>query len=405
MLTPFRVDTNSLLITEHLEDIGLLVTSKTTVGDDVAEIRRLIGDALGSVDLVICTGGLGPTEDDVTREAVASALGVPLEIDEAVAERIRERFRSRGLPMPEINRRQALVPRGAQVLDNANGTAPGLWMTGRGTVVVLLPGPPREMAPMLETVVRDRLRAMSGGTKLVRRTVRIAGRSESEVDTLAKPLYERWRVGFVPVEATILASVGQIELHLTARAERHADAERALEAAVRELEEVLGSSVVSADGRTLEAVIGSMLRELGWTIAVAESCTGGLLASRLTDVPGSSAYVERGAVCYSNRAKTEWLGVPESMIARHGAVSEPVAKAMAEGIRTVSRSNVGIGVTGIAGPDGGTAEKPVGTVAIAVVSDYTTRVRTFKFLGNREHVKEQAVKAALDLTRLMLVER
>jgi nicotinamide-nucleotide amidase len=307
------------------------------------------------------------------------------------------------MTMPEINRRQAMVPRGATVLPNPNGTAPGLWMERGETAIALLPGPPREMKPMLEAVIAERLALKAGGHRLFRRVLKITGRAESDVDAQAQPVYGQWTAQPVPISTTILAVLGQIELHLTAEAVSQADADRALAAAVRELQQTLGPAVYSTDGRPLEAVVGDLLRERHLTIAVAESCTGGLLASRLTDVPGSSDYVERGVVCYSNRSKTELAGVPEAMIAEHGAVSEPVALAMAEGIRTRAGTNIGIGVTGIAGPGGGSPEKPVGTVAIAVVVDGERRVRTFQFIGGREMVKFQGAQSALNMTRLLVL--
>jgi len=402
MLTPFRVDTNSLFITERLNAIGCDVRLKAVVADDVAELARVIEAALTWADVIVVTGGLGPTEDDVTRDAVARALGTPLEVDEMIVDRLRDRFARRGMTMPEINKRQAMVQRGATVLPNANGTAPGLWLEHGRTMIVLLPGPPREMKPMLDSVIGDRLAPRAGGRGLFRRVLKIAGRAESDVDAQAQPVYGKWASQALPITTTILAVIGQIELHLTAAAASEADAGPVLDAAVRELETVLGPSIFSVDGRNLEAVVGDLLREHQLTIAVAESCTGGLLASRLTDVPGSSDYVERGVVCYSNRAKIELVGVPEAMIREHGAVSEPVAKAMAEGIRARSSANVGIGVTGIAGPGGGTPEKPVGTVSVAVVGDEETRVRTFQFIGGRDMVKFQATQSALNMTRLMI---
>src|SRR6185295_2050951 len=265
------------------------------------------------------------------RDGVARVLDVPLEIDEAIADRIRERFARRGMTMPDINRRQAMVPRGATVLPNPNGTAPGLWLENGKAAIVLLPGPPREMKPMLESVIAERLAATGGGAALFRRVLKITGRAESDVDAQAQPVYGKWTAQPVPIDTTILAVLGQIELHLTARAMNRADADAALDGAVRELQDVLGPAVYSIDGRSLEVVVGDLLRERKLTIAVAESCTGGLLTSRLTDVPGSSEYVERGVVCYSNRAKRELADVPEALIAEHGAVSEPVARAMAEG--------------------------------------------------------------------------
>jgi competence/damage-inducible protein CinA-like protein len=402
MLTPFRVDTNSLFITERLNAIGYDVRMKAVVGDDVGELARVIGGALEWAHLIVITGGLGPTEDDVTREAVAQVLHTPLDVDEAIVGRIRDRFARRGLTMPEINRRQAMVPRGATVLPNPNGTAPGLWAEQGSTALVLLPGPPREMKPMLEAVIAERLAPKAGGRGLFRRVLKISGRAESDVDAQAQPVYSKWTAQAVPISTTILAVLGQIELHLTASAERQSDADIALDEAVRQLQDVLGPSVYSVDGRALETVVGDLLRERHLTIAVAESCTGGLLASRLTDVPGSSDYVDRGVVCYSNRAKTELAGVPEALIREHGAVSEPVALAMAEGIRARAGTNIGIGVTGIAGPGGGTEQKPVGTVAVAVVVDGETRVRTFQFFGGRDMVKFQAAQSALNMTRLMV---
>jgi len=404
MLTPFRVDTNSLAITDRLNAIGCSVLSKAVVADDIEALARVLTAALESVDLVVCTGGLGPTADDITREAVARALGLPLDMDEAIVERIRGRFAGRGLTMPDINRRQAMVPRGAVVLENEHGTAPGLWLERGDAAIVLLPGPPREMTPMIEAVVAERLVPRARGARLFRRVMKIVGRTESDVDARVQPIYGRWPDRAVPINTTILAAPGQIELHLTASAPSRVDADRVLDAAVGEVQAELGSAVYSVDGRGLEAVVGDLLRAGGWTIAVAESCTGGLLASRLTDVPGSSAYVERGAVCYSNRAKVEWLGVPEALLAEHGAVSEPVARAMAEGIRRVAGTHVGVGVTGIAGPGGGTPEKPVGTVGIAVVTPDDARVRTLRFFGGREMVKFQATQAAMNMLRLMLVD-
>ena len=404
MLTPFRTDTNSLFITERLNTIGYDVRLKAVVGDDAGELARMLEDALAWADLIAITGGLGPTEDDLTRDAVARVLDVPMDIDEEIVERLKDRFARRGMIMPEINRRQAMVPRGATALPNPNGTAPGLWVERGHTAILVMPGPPREMRPMLESAIEQRLTAKSAGHGLYRRVLKITGRAESDVDAYAAPVYGKWTTQDIPISTTILAVLGQIELHLTARAESRSQADAALEPAVKELEGVLGPSVYSVDGRGLEVVVGDLLRERKLTIACAESCTGGLLMSRLTDVPGSSDYVDRGVVCYSNRAKTELAGVPEVLIAEHGAVSEPVARAMADGIRSRAHTNIGVGITGIAGPGGGTPEKPVGTVAIAVVSDDDARVRTFQFLGDRAMVKFQAAQSALNLTRVMVAK-
>jgi nicotinamide-nucleotide amidase len=404
MLTPFRQDTNSLVVTERLNQLGIDVRMKVIVGDDREEMAGVVRAALDWADVIVLTGGLGPTADDLTREAVAEVLGTPLEIDEAIVSRIRDRMARAGFVMADINRRQAMVPRGAAVIDNPRGTAPGLWLEHGRTSLILLPGPPREMTPMFEAIVRERLAPRAGEGGLFRRVVKIAGRTESDVDARAEPIYRHWRDQAVPIATTILAAAGQIELHLSARAATRAEGDRALDAAVAALVGELGPSVFSVDGRQMEEVVGDLLRTKGLQVAVAESCTGGLLASRLTDVPGSSAYVERGVVCYSNRAKVELLGVPEQVLAAHGAVSEPVARLMAEGVRARAASQVGIGITGIAGPGGGTAEKPVGTVVVAVQVDDDVRVRTFTLFGDRTQVKFRATQAALNMLRLMLTE-
>jgi nicotinamide-nucleotide amidase len=421
LLTPSRVETNSLHATEVLNDLGIPVALKSVVGDDRAELAAALGEARARHQVVILTGGLGPTEDDLTREVVAEQLGLPLDEDPTIVAAIERRFASRGWRMPEANRRQAQVPRGAAVLANPHGTAPGLWIEHGGSIVVLLPGPPREMKPMMSGEVRERLAARASGPRLLRRTIRVAGRSESAVDERVKPIYMVWLSTTPAIKTTILASAGQVELHLSTRAPDAASGTARLDAAVLELERALGPDLVSRDGRTLEAVVGGLLRARGWHIALAESCTGGLATSRLTDVPGSSDYVERSVVVYSNRAKTELLGVPEEMIRQHGAVSEPVAQAMAEAVRNRARVEVGVGITGVAGPTGGSAQKPVGTVCIAIAvaappgssvssassaaaptASSVTRARTFRFPGGRELVKSLAATSALDMVRRAL---
>ena len=404
MLTPTKIDTNSLFITEQLNLLGIQIAFKTVVGDDRGDLETAVRDALTRVDLLVCCGGLGPTDDDLTRPVVAEVLQRPLVEDDSITARIRARFQGRGLEMPEINRRQAMVPAGGSVVPNVNGTAPGLWIEHGDQLILLLPGPPRELKPMMTSLAEGMLSERASGMSLVRRVIRITGRSESHTDEAVQPLYAEWSRASVPISATILASLGQIELHLTACCAARADAEAALERAVEQVKAVMGLHVYSTDGRALEEVVGEMLAARNLTIAIAESCTGGLIASRLTDVPGSSRYVERGVVTYSNASKVELLGVPAELIAASGAVSEPVATAMAEGICAGSRVDIGVGVTGIAGPDGGTPDKPVGTVCVAAASRIGTRVRTFRFVGGREMVKFQASQGALDMVRRMLLE-
>lgn len=406
LLTPSRLDTNSLFITERLNRLGIDVSFKTVIGDDRDDLAHALRGALERVDLVVFSGGLGPTDDDVTREAVAAVLERPLREDAALLERLRARFASRGFraPMPENNRRQALVPAGAQIIENTRGSAPGLWIDDDERVVVLLPGPPRELEPMLASLVDGRLRGRSPGLSLVRRVLMITGRIESEADETLQPLYREWAKSTPSITATILASLGQIELHLSARGASRDVAEAALEQATQQVLDLLGMDVFSTDGRSLEAVLGEMLAERGFQIAVAESCSGGLITSRLTDVAGSSRYVRQSVVVYSNEAKTSLVGVPAELILEHGAVSEPVAIAMAEGIRVRASADLGVAVTGIAGPSGGSPEKPVGTVVVAVSTASRTCSRVFRFIGERERVKFQASQAALDMVRRLLLE-
>ena len=404
MLTPLRIDTNSLHITEQLNTLGVEVVLKGVVGDDRVELVDAVRHALERVDLLVVSGGLGPTDDDLTREAVAEVLGLTLREDAAITERIRARFESRGWHMPEINRRQAMVPDGAEVLANPNGTAPGLWLDHRNGVVLLLPGPPRELKPMLRDVIDRKLRERCGTMTLRRRIIRITGRTESHTDEVLQPLYAEWSRADIPIAATILAALGQIELHLSGRSDEAGVIDAALERAAAQVEALLGLDAYSLNGGTLEQTVGELLASRGMRIAAAESCTGGLITSRLTDVPGSSRYVDRSVVTYSNESKTALLGVPAALIAEHGAVSEPVALAMADGIRTSAGVDVGVGVTGIAGPGGGTPEKPVGMVCVAAVSRDAHRVRTARFIGDREQVKFQASQAALDMVRRMLLK-
>jgi nicotinamide-nucleotide amidase len=403
MLTPERTDTNSLFITRILNDLGIPVAFKAIVGDNRDELTSHVAHALARHQVLVLTGGLGPTDDDLTREVVAGYLGLPMTEDPEIVRAIERRFASRGWTMPAVNRRQAQVPAGAVVLANPHGTAPGLWIEHDGALIALLPGPPREMRPMMEGDVRSRLRDRAGDTQLHRRLIRVSGKGESAVEEIAQPVYTRWLRREPPIETTILAGVGQVELHLVLRSSDAAVSTAALDVAVAELRQALGADVVSTDGMPLEAVVGGLLRSRGWWVALAESCTGGLATSRLTDVPGSSEYVERSIVAYSNRAKIELLGVPEPLIARYGAVSEEVAVAMAAGIRERAGVDIGVGITGIAGPGGGSEHKPVGTVCIAVAAA-GTRVRTFRFPGPRDMVKALSANWALDLLRRYLLD-
>jgi nicotinamide-nucleotide amidase len=406
LLTPTRLDTNSLFITKCLAEYGITVRTKAVVGDSRDDLRAVFSSALTRTDVVVLTGGLGPTDDDLTRDVVAETLGRPMRQDPEVVERLRSRFARRGLQMPDINLRQALVPDGAVIVPNPNGTAPGLWLEHDQRVVVLLPGPPRELKPMMESLARERLTGRAGPSRVMTRVLRIAGQGESHAEEVARPFFALWRSEARGIDATTLAAPGSIDFHLSLRSEDASVGSARLEAAMRELAQAFGEDAYAQDEDSMEEVVGNLLRDRRYTVAAAESCTGGLLTSRLTDVPGSSAYVQLSIVAYSNAAKTALLGVPAALITTHGAVSEPVAVSMAEGVRVRAGSTIGVGITGIAGPEGGTPDKPVGTVAIAVDGPWGTHVRTRALLGGREHIKFWATQAALDdVRRLLLRER
>lgn len=395
MLTPFRVDTNSLWLTERLNALGIEVRLKTVVGDDEGRLEETVRDALRRSEIVISTGGLGPTEDDITRKIFARVLKRQMVLHDDILERIRERFVKRGVPMPEINARQALIMDGATILQNSNGTAPGMLLTEGKSTVVLLPGPPREMRPMFLNGVEPVLRERAGEVLILRRKLSIFGLTESRTDELASPIYLR----YANPTTTILFKDGQIELHLTAQVRSEAEGERLLDEVTGKLDEVLGEYIFSRRDETLSEVIGERLRLNGYTVATAESCTGGLLAGRITETAGSSAWFNEGVVTYSNEAKVSRLGVSRELIEQYGAVSEEVARAMAAGIRERAGATFGIGITGIAGPGGGTPEKPVGLIWIALAEEGAVEARRLSFPGDRQFNRTLAVNSALDMLR------
>ncbi len=405
LLGSTRVDTNSLFLSERLGALGIVLRAKAVVGDDLGDLSAVVRQALSRADLVVCTGGLGPTADDLTREAVAGVLGLELVEDPAITAQLQRWFASRGRRMPEVNRRQAMVPRGARVLDNPLGTAPGLYIEAGDKALVLLPGPPRELQPMFDRISAEILSERGGVERLYRAMLFVAGRGESHVEETAQPVYSRWTRESPRIETTILAAPGQVELHLMLRSADPVLGTERITRARDELVSALGVDVFSTDGRTMEEIVGSLLLERRLTIAIAESCTGGLTMSRLTDVPGSSAYVVGGVVAYSNELKTSLVNVPVDLIAAHGAVSEPVAASLAEGVRVRTKASLGVGVTGIAGPGGGSDQKPVGTVVIAMAGIGATRVKTFTFYGSRTMVKFWSSQAALDMVRRTLTGR
>ena len=403
MLTPYRMDTNSLYLTEQLNLLGVDVIFKSIVGDDRRRLVAAAQHGLFRSDILIFSGGLGPTEDDLTREAVAEALGVGLRRDPEILARLEQRFAERGWTMAANNSKQADVLEGATALPNPNGTAPGQWVSGqfdgREHIIVLLPGPPHELKGLFENEVRERLRAKVPSASLAIRTLKIAMLGESAVDARVAPIYKR----YADVETTILAGAGEIELHFKTSAATLDAAQRRVDEVAGVVEDELDDAVYSRDGESLEQIVGYWLQMRNATVAVAESCTGGLLAERLTSISGSSRYFLGGAVVYSNALKTELAGVPAEMIDRHGAVSREVAAALAEGIRYRCESTLGVGITGVAGPAGGTADKPVGLVFHAVASDRGTEVIQRNFPGDRKRIRRFASTMALDMLRKKLM--
>jgi nicotinamide-nucleotide amidase len=403
LLTPFRQDTNSLYLTAQLNDLGVEVRFKTIVGDVLRDIVRVSTTALSRADILIFSGGLGPTEDDLTREAVAETLGLPLQRDPEILQAIERRFAEHGWKMSANNVKQADVISGATVLPNANGTAPGQWISGRSDakekIIVLLPGPPHEMKALFESAVLQRLRARVPQQFIATRVLKITGMGESACDARVAPIYKR----FTDVDTTILAAPGEIQLHLRTQASSLDDAQQRVDELVDKIEDELGDHVYSDNGDSLEQIVSYYLQMRSATLSVAESCTGGLVAERLTSISGSSRYFIGGAVVYSNDLKTQLADVPEDLIDVYGAVSEPVAKALAEGIRQRCGTTLGLGVTGVAGPTGGTAEKPVGLVFHALATENGTEVLKRQFPGDRARIRWFASQQALDMVRRKLM--
>lgn len=400
LLSPYRMDTNSLELTEKLMELGIRVNGKCVVGDNDEDIARAIRASAVRAQIIIITGGLGPTNDDKTREGISKALKLNLVFREDIHIRIKERYKQLTKQVPPDNlARMAFVPEGAEILENTVGTAPGLWLEVKegALFIIALPGPPSEWRPMFEKVA-ERL-SQFGNHVFSHRILRIAGLRESQVEDMISPLY----TGVKNPQVTILASPEDVQIHIWARAREREEADRLADEMKDKFLKVLGENVYTEKDEPLERVIGDLLREKGKTLAVAESCSGGLLANRITNIPGSSDYFLMGAVTYSNEAKINVLGVKREDIESFGAVSEPVAAQMAEGVRRVAGSDFGIGITGIAGPGGGTSEKPVGLVYIGLSWEGGTEVKRFRFPGTRLQVKTYTTSAALDMLRRKLI--
>jgi nicotinamide-nucleotide amidase len=405
LLTPFRQDTNSLYLTERLNQLGVVIAFKTIVGDRRKDLANAIRVALGRTDIVVTMGGLGPTEDDLTREAWSDALGTRLKRDADIVGQLYARAAQRRWHLTENNLKQADVLDGAQVMENPRGTASGQWLdtvfNGHRKLGMLLPGPPNEIKPMFDEQCIPRLRNVLPQRFIAKRTLKAAMIGESHADARIAPIYSR----YTDVETTILAHIGDIQLTLICSKPTLEEAEARVNELASLIEEELDDLVYSSSsqGESLEQIVLYYLEMRGATLSVAESCTGGLLSERLTSISGSSRSFLGGAIVYSNELKTEFAGVPEELIEEKGAVSREVAVALAEGIRRRCRSTYGVGVTGIAGPGGGTEEKPVGLVYIAISDGVQTEVVEKNFAGDRERVRFYASQQALDMVRRKLM--
>ncbi len=403
MLTPHRQDTNSLYLTQKLNEIGVTVAFKTIVGDRRKDLVNVIRTALGRVDILLLMGGLGPTEDDLTREAVAEALSLTLRRDATQVAALHARAATWRISMPQNNLKQADVLEGATLLPNSNGSAPGQWLdtifSGYRKLIALLPGPPHECKPLFDTECLPRLREAAPPRAIATRTLKAAMLPESQADKLLAPIYTT----YADVETTILAHTGDIQLTLLCAKPTLEAAQQRVDELAGRMEEALEDWLYSSQGDTLEQIVLYYLGLRQATLAVAESCTGGLITQRITSVPGSSRSFLGGAVVYSDPLKTAFAGVPEDLIAQHGAVSAEVAKALANGIRLRTGATVGLGVTGIAGPTGATETKPVGLVYIAVSDAQKTDCLDRTYRGDRDRIRDYAAQQALDLVRRRLM--
>ena len=398
LLTPTRLDTNSLFLTEQLNRIGVQVERKMVVGDRGDLIADALQAAVESTGLVFVTGGLGPTADDITREVTAELFGRALLFDSTIMDSIEERARRFRFRVGENNRRQAMVPEGATVLENPRGTAPGLFFREGGALVFLLPGPPRELKPMVLEQVMDILEQSFPVSRHLTRHLSVASMAESRVDALVEPVYSE----YPEIQTTILSSPGIIHLHLTS-ASAASPAERKLEELTARIREKLGESLFTEAGESLEAVVGAGLKREGMDLATAESCTGGLITKTITDVAGSSEYFRGSIVAYSNELKRTLLGIPAVLLEEQGAVSAAVAEKMATAVCEMTGASTGLSVTGIAGPGGGTAEKPVGLVFFGLFCRGRVFSKQRLLPGGRETIRLRAAQFALDWLRRELL--
>lgn len=400
LLTPDRTDTNSLWLTEKLNEIGIEVKLKTIVGDDELRLEETIKDALKRSEIVITTGGLGPTEDDITRQVAARAVGRELVFRDDLAKELRQRFRRWGREMPEINKRQAFVIEGARVLPNPNGSASGMLVKTEGKFLAVFPGPPRELKPMFENFVLPEFKKAAGKIVARRRILRVSEMGESAIDEAIAPIYKKYK----SIQTSILFNRSEVEVHLISRSESKSEAEQFLQELTEKIVKKLGIAVFSTNGETMEEIVGDLLTKNNKTLSVAESCTGGLIGERLTDISGSSKYFIEGVIAYANEAKIRTLNVRKDLIETRGAVSAEVAEAMAKGMRERAATDYAVSVTGIAGPTGGSEEKPVGTIFIGFADE--SKVKSLKIIlpGDRYLIRWRASQAALDYLRRQILK-
>ncbi len=396
-----KLNTHASHISRRLSSIGLSLHEENTVSDELPEITKALQHALDHFDIVLVSGGLGPTFDDLTREAASAASGHPMALNQRLLRELQVKFKRAKYRMPDANKRQAYLLQGAEVIPNPVGTAPGQWLKLDERVLVLMPGPPSELYPMLETVVLPRLKKAFPSKPTAEAHLHFVGVPESVVDQKIRPIINRAQSGkHDRIQFTILAHLGLVDFDIFVSSTSLSRARQSLQRVVRAVRKAVGDSWYGSDADyPLEKVVGDLFRRKKATLATAESCTGGMLSSRLTDIPGSSDFLLEGIVSYSNEAKQRDLGVPADMLKKHGAVSEPVARAMAQGIRERAGATWGVGITGIAGPRGGTTAKPVGLVYIALSSKNRSFCHPYHFRGSRQSVRERAVLAALDLLR------
>jgi len=396
------VDTNSAFVGRQLSLFGLHVQYHTTVGDNIEDIQWALRTASQRSDVAVICGGLGPTADDVTTEAAARCMGTDLVLDEMALDALRRRFQQIGVEMTPNNEKQARLPRGAVVMLNPWGSAAAFMIRNGRCRQFFLPGVPKELRNLLLHEVIPRLQAeIAPGVVFLNKSLRVFGLTESKIDQMLSHI--NWDTGHARLAS--LPHFPEIELKITSSGSKETEAKRALEDMENQVREVLNDYIFTTDQDTMEGRVGELMRERCWTLAVAESCTGGLVGHRITQISGSSDYFDRGLVTYSNRSKVEILGVPEDILHRYGAVSRPTALAMARGARERSGSHVGLATTGIAGPTGGGAEKPVGTVFIAIDTAETSVCRHYLFRGDRDRIKTITAQTALDLLRKFLLGR